>query len=113
MQKLPYILLAILIPYAIVITLYATVITYGYFWNIFYFANAHTMIRIFEDMENRAIENPQEAKGYADYVRDHNPAGTVFAGHSWWCPGDLQCEWIVEKNRRETLDRMRARHLVE
>ena len=113
MRNLPYILLAILAPYAIVITLYAMVITYGFLLHTFYFAHAHTKIRIFEDMENRAIENPQKAKDYAEYIRDYYPAGTIFAGHSWWYPGNLQCEWIVEKSRKETLDRMKARHLLE
>ena len=113
MQKLSQCFFAILVAYSIAITLFAVVITHGYFWNILYFAQAHTLIRIFEDMENRAIDDPQKAKDYADYVQNHYPAGTFFVGHSLFVPGNLQCEWIVEKSRRETLDRMRAKHQIE
>jgi len=109
MKKRSRIIYAIFIAYTMVITLYAMVVSYGFFQNLLYFAQTYSLIRIFEDMENRAIDNPQKAMDYADYVENHCPVGTFFATFSPFLRGSTQHEWIVEKCRNETLDRMKVR----
>jgi hypothetical protein len=63
------------------------------------FSQVHALIQIFDNMERMSIDAPQKAVEYADYVKNHYPKGTLFANGS-------REEWIVEKCRKETIDRI-------
>ena len=90
----------IILTIALIISLsYSLSITYALLERVGYFAHAYSVIRVFDDMEKRAIKEPENALLYAEYIKNHYPSGTVQ-------PEGSQLDWLVEKIREETVARI-------